>query len=39
MFERLESKYNDRTNYVLHYVNSREMYNIAKAAEQSDIGR
>jgi len=33
MFERLESKYNDQSNYVLHYVNSREMYNIAKAAE------
>ncbi len=33
MFERLESKYNDGQRYVLHYVNSRELFNIVKAAE------
>lgn len=33
MFRRLETVYNDGRNYVLHYVNSREMFNIAKAAE------
>jgi hypothetical protein len=33
MFHRLETVYNDGRNYVLHYVNSREMFNIAKAAE------
>ncbi len=33
MFSYLESKYNDGSQYVLHYVTSREMYNIAKAAE------
>jgi hypothetical protein len=33
MFERLERVYNDGRGHVLHYVNSREMYNIAKAAE------
>ena len=33
MFSYLESKYNDGKNYVLHYVNSREMFNIVKAAE------
>ncbi len=33
MFERLESKYNDGQHYVLHYVNSRELFNIVKAAE------
>ncbi len=33
MFRRLETVYNDGRNHVLHYVNSREMFNIAKAAE------
>ena len=33
MFSYLESKYNDRKNYVLHYVTAREMFNIIKAAE------
>ncbi|MFK7956127.1 MAG: hypothetical protein AB8B96_08530 [Lysobacterales bacterium] len=33
MYSDLESRYNDGENYVLHYVSSREMYNIAKAAE------
>lgn len=42
MFDRLERRYNDGKNHVLHYVNSREMYNIAKAAEagmEGDPGR
>ncbi len=34
MFNYLESKYNDGSNYVLHYVTAREMYNIIKAAEE-----
>lgn len=42
MFEYLERRYNDGSNYVLHYVTAREMYNIARAAEageQGDPGR
>jgi hypothetical protein len=34
--------YNDGTNYVLHYVTAREVYNIIKAAEagmQGDPGQ
>ena len=38
MFERLEQVYNDGQRHVLHYVNSREMYNIAKAAEAGMTG-
>jgi hypothetical protein len=38
MFSYLESKYNDNENYILHYVNSREMYNIIKAAEEGEKG-
>ena len=38
MFSYLESKYNDGENYILHYVNSREMYNIIKAAEEGRTG-
>jgi hypothetical protein len=38
MFTYLEDKYNDGKNYVLHYVNSREMYNIVKAAEEGKTG-
>lgn len=34
----LETKYNDGENYVLHYVSAREMYNIAKAAEEGKEG-
>ena len=34
----LEQKYNDGTNYVLHYVTAREAYNIAKAAEAGKSG-
>jgi hypothetical protein len=33
MFNHLESKFNDGKNHVLHYVNSREVFNIIKAAE------
>ncbi|WP_165967308.1 right-handed parallel beta-helix repeat-containing protein [Luteimonas aestuarii] len=34
----LESKYNDGTQWKLHYVSAREMYNIAKAAEAGETG-
>ena len=33
IFEYLETKYNDGTNYILHYVAARELYNIIKAIE------
>ena len=33
MHSHLNQKYNDGENYKLHYVSSREMYNIIKAAE------
>ncbi len=38
MFSYLEKKYNDITNYKLHYVTAREMYNIIKAAEAGKEG-
>lgn len=38
MYSHLESAYNDGENYILHYVNAREMYNIAKAAEAGKDG-
>ena len=38
MFNHLETRYNDARNYVLHYVNSREMFNIIKAAEAGHRG-
>ena len=38
LFTYMEDKYNDGEKYVLHYVNSREMYNIAKAAEDEKKG-
>ncbi len=38
MHEYLEAKYNDGKNYVLHYVSAREMYNIARAAEDGHRG-
>ncbi|HRI17108.1 MAG TPA: hypothetical protein PL196_01165 [Burkholderiaceae bacterium] len=38
MFNHLENRYNDGRNYVLHYVNSREMFNIIKAAEAGRTG-
>jgi len=33
MHDHLETTYNDGQRHVLHYVTSREMYNIIKAAE------
>ena len=33
MFSYLESKYNCKNRFFLHYVSAREMYNIVKAAE------
>ncbi len=38
MHTRLEEAYNDGERYVLHYVSSREMFNIIKAAEAGHGG-
>ena len=38
MFTYLEEKYNDGDNYKLHYVNSREIFNIIRAAEEGKNG-
>ncbi|WP_456416322.1 hypothetical protein [Thiolapillus sp.] len=38
MFSELENHYNDGENYVLHYVSTRETYNIIKAAENGKTG-
>ncbi|MCA9398827.1 MAG: hypothetical protein KC618_03690, partial [Candidatus Omnitrophica bacterium] len=38
MFSYFEENYNDGTNYCLHYVCAREMYNIIKAAEAGERG-
>ncbi|MCX7087411.1 MAG: hypothetical protein NTV00_05065, partial [Methylococcales bacterium] len=38
MFAYLEEKYNDGENYSLHYVTSREVFNIVKAAEAGLVG-
>ncbi len=38
MFTHLETHYNDGKNYVLHYVNAREVFNIVKAAEAGHGG-
>ena len=38
MFSYLESAYNDGSNYVLHYVTSREACNMVKAAEAGKTG-
>lgn len=38
MFSHLEATYNDGSNYQLHYVTSREAYNIIKAAEAGKSG-
>ena len=38
MFQELEDRYNDGENFVLHYVSTREMYNIIKAAEAGKKG-
>jgi hypothetical protein len=34
----LEKRYNDGTNYVLHYVTAREAYNLARAAAAGQRG-
>lgn len=38
MHAQLEQQYNDGERYVLHYVSSREMFNIIKAAEAGHAG-
>ncbi len=38
IFNYLESKYNDGTKYILHYVTARELYNIIKAIEAGEKG-
>lgn len=38
LFDYLTQKYNDGQNYILHFVTSREMYNIIKAAEKGEQG-
>jgi hypothetical protein len=38
MHTHLETRYNDGRDYVLHYVTSREVYNIIKAAESGRSG-
>lgn len=38
MFSYLEQTYNDGKKYQLHYVTSREAYNIIKAAEAGKSG-
>jgi hypothetical protein len=38
MYEYLTSRYNDGSQYVLHYVSAREVYNIIKAAENGETG-
>jgi hypothetical protein len=38
MYEYLASKYNDGKNHSMHFVSSREMYNIVKAAEAGEEG-
>lgn len=38
MFDYFETRYNDGSAWVLHYVTAREMYNIARAAEAGRTG-
>ena len=38
LFSYLEKHYNDGTKYRLHYVSTREAYNIVRAAEAGEIG-
>ncbi len=38
LYRLLEERYNDGSEYVLHYVTAREAYNIAKAAEAGRTG-
>jgi hypothetical protein len=37
LFSTLERQYNDRTQYMLHYVSAREMFNVAKALEAGPV--
>jgi hypothetical protein len=34
----LETHYNDGTHYVLHYINAREAFNLARAAVDGKTG-
>lgn len=36
VFTYLETKYNDGSNYILHYVTARELYNVIKAVEAGE---
>ncbi len=38
LLTRLENRYDDGKNYVLHYATAREAYNIIKAAEAGETG-
>ncbi len=38
LFGYLESAYNDGTNFRLHYVTAREIYNLVRAAERGESG-
>ena len=38
MHEHLAERYNDGKDWCLHYVTTREMYNIARAAEDGNTG-
>jgi hypothetical protein len=38
MYKYLSTKYNDGENYAMHFVSSRETYNIIKAAEAGETG-
>ena len=38
MHQHLQDKYNDGTNFVLHYVTAREVFNLIKAAEAGQTG-
>jgi hypothetical protein len=37
-FAHLETAYNDGSEYVLHYVTARELYNVIRAAEAGETG-
>lgn len=38
MHEHLRNRYNDGTNFILHYVTAREIFNLIKAAEAGQKG-
>jgi hypothetical protein len=38
IFDYLETRYNDGTKYILHYVTARELFNIIKAVEAGETG-